>query len=84
MLVSDIASQFNDGLHTLDFPLNLLIKVILIDLRKPKEVNRACVLIGLCGQRDEWTEALVKTFRQEWCVGRLMNGVSVITHAQLT
>jgi hypothetical protein len=75
MLVSDIASQLNDGLHTLDFSFNLLVKVILIDLWESKEVDRSCVLIGLRRYRNEWTETLVKTLCQKWCIGRLIMGL---------
>ena len=66
MPIPYIPSQLNNGLHTLDLPLNNLVKVLLLDLRERKEVDGADICARLLG--DERPQALVDILGQEGSV----------------
>ena len=59
MLIPDIASELDDGLHTLDLSFDLGIEVFVLDIWKAEKVNGSGILIQFWCLRNERTQALV-------------------------
>jgi hypothetical protein len=47
MPISDISCQLDDGLHPLHLTLDVLIEVLLFDLRKKQEVDGSRILVRI-------------------------------------
>jgi len=67
MFLSDIPSQFDDGLHALDLAFDNDIEVFLLDLWEGEEVDRAYISCrGVF--RNERSECLIDVFCHEGSV----------------
>jgi hypothetical protein len=65
-----IPCQLDDGLHSLDLPLDLGIKILLFDFREAQEMDGTGVSrSSIFG--NEWSEGLIDVFGQEGGVRRL-------------